>query len=84
MEPQTGGIRRPVALARKHRHRAILADDAHAESHFRSALADGGLDQHPFDRARTELLYGEWLRRNHRRTEAQPILRAAGETGSRH
>ncbi|MGW4791905.1 AAA family ATPase [Nonomuraea sp. NPDC004297] len=80
MEPQTGGIRGPVALARKHRHRAILADDAHAESHFRSALADGGLDQHPFDRARTELLYGEWLRRNHRRTEALPILRAAVET----
>ncbi|MET8382685.1 AAA family ATPase [Streptosporangium canum] len=79
MGPRTGGIRGPAALARKHRCRAILADDAHAESHYRSALASGGLDQRPFDRARTELLYGEWLRRNLRRAEAQSMLRAAGE-----
>ncbi|WP_405152084.1 AAA family ATPase [Sphaerisporangium sp. NBC_01403] len=80
MEPRTGGVGGPAALARRHRCRAILSDDSHAESHYRSALAGGGLDQRPFDRARTELLYGEWLRRNHRRTEAQPLLRAAGET----
>ncbi|MEV6865534.1 AAA family ATPase [Streptosporangium subroseum] len=80
MEPQTGGINGPAALSLEHRYHAILADDAHAESHYRSALADGGLDQRPFDRARTEFLYGEWLRRNQRRTEAQRMLRAAGET----
>ncbi|MEU7746972.1 hypothetical protein [Nonomuraea sp. NPDC049158] len=71
MEPQTGGIGGLAALARNHRYLAIMADDAHAESHYRSALAGGGLDRHPFGRARTQLLYGEWLRRNHRRTEAR-------------
>lgn len=80
MEPQTGGIGGPAALAGKHRYRAILADDAHAESHYRSALASGGFDRRPFDRARTQLLYGEWLRRNHRGTEARPLLRASAET----
>ncbi|MEU4726315.1 AAA family ATPase [Nonomuraea dietziae] len=80
VEARTDGVRGPVALSRKHRIHAMLSDDAHAESHYRSALANCGLDQRPFDRARTELLYGEWLLRHHRRTEAQPMLRAASET----
>ncbi len=33
----------------------------------------------PFERARTELLYGEWLRREHKRTQARAHLRAAAE-----
>ncbi|WP_271216328.1 helix-turn-helix transcriptional regulator [Streptosporangium carneum] len=80
MAPRTAGVRGPVALSRSHLSHAMLSDDAHAESHYRSALASGGLDQRLFDRARTELLYGEWLHRNHRGSEARAMLRAASET----
>jgi DNA-binding CsgD family transcriptional regulator len=53
-----------------------LADEVDAERHFRDAveLSDA---LSPFDRTRTELLYGEWLRRHRRRTDARPRLRTA-------
>ena len=56
-----------------------LADEADAEHRFAEAI--GLLDAlAPFDRARTQLLYGEWLRRERRRTDARAHLRAALET----
>ena len=56
-----------------------LADEADAERRFAEAI--GLVDAlPPFDRARTQLLYGEWLRRARRRTDARVQLRAALET----
>ena len=53
-----------------------LVDASNAEPDYAQAveLSDA---LSPFDRARTELLYGEWLRRTRRRIDARPHLRAA-------
>ncbi|GID69911.1 LuxR family transcriptional regulator [Actinoplanes cyaneus] len=56
---------------------ALLA--AEPEPAFREALA-ADLADWPFERARTQLAYGEWLRRHRRPAEARPVLRAALET----
>ncbi|ALG09662.1 helix-turn-helix transcriptional regulator [Kibdelosporangium phytohabitans] len=61
----------PVATALLRRCQAMLDD---SEEHYRAAL---DLDTGRFDRARTQLLYGEWLRRKRRRTEARAELDAA-------
>ncbi|WP_280236224.1 helix-turn-helix transcriptional regulator [Nocardia cyriacigeorgica] len=63
-----------------HRARALTAPDERAEHYFREALASGG---RPFDTARTRLLFGEWLRRDKRKTEARTQLEAAAETFDR-
>ncbi|MFI5639582.1 AAA family ATPase [Streptomyces goshikiensis] len=55
---------------------ALTGPDDEAEEHFIAALAlhEGGSD---YDRARTALLYGEWLRRLRRQIDARGQLRAA-------
>ncbi|RKT52873.1 helix-turn-helix transcriptional regulator [Saccharothrix australiensis] len=60
------------AVAR--RCRALLTDE---ERWFTEAVELHRDSGHPFDRARTGLLYGEWLRRARRRSEARVHLRAA-------
>jgi DNA-binding CsgD family transcriptional regulator len=77
---------RPSARAIDLRCRALLTDDENAAG----SLYQQALEMHdeaarrgqprPFDRARTQLLYGEWLRRQRRRTEARVPLRAAADT----
>jgi DNA-binding CsgD family transcriptional regulator len=57
------------------RSRALL-EPAQAGEHFHQALA-APAQLPPFWRARTELLYGQWLRRQRRRQEARRHLRAA-------
>jgi DNA-binding CsgD family transcriptional regulator/tetratricopeptide (TPR) repeat protein len=67
----------PWALAAAGHGRALLAGPAEAPGLFESALAHGG---RPYDRARTHLAYGEFLRRAHRRVDARTHLRLALDT----
>ena len=67
----------PNALALLARCRALV-DEPHAEEHYEQAVALAH-SLPPFDQARTELLYGEWLRRQRRRLDARRHLRTALE-----
>jgi hypothetical protein len=62
-------------LALLARCEALLEERAPDEA-FGDALARS-VALSPFQNARTELFYGEWLRRHRRRTEARLHLRAA-------
>jgi DNA-binding CsgD family transcriptional regulator len=59
------------------RCRALLASGAEAEAAFGDALDLHALGTNAFDRARTELLFGEFLRRERRRSDAREHLRSA-------
>jgi DNA-binding CsgD family transcriptional regulator len=65
----------PAAIAEH--GRALLARDDVAERHFQDALRLHDAGGRPFGQARTQLAYGEFLRRNRRRIDARPHLRAA-------
>jgi DNA-binding CsgD family transcriptional regulator len=64
------------------RSRALLAGSA-AEPRFEEAVRWHASATRPFERARTELLYGEWLRRARRPREARTRLRTALDTFER-
>src|SRR5262249_42691266 len=53
---------------------ALAADDEQADTLFQAALAVPDADQWPFELARIQLAYGEWLRRRSDRTAAQVHL----------
>ncbi|ANZ41929.1 hypothetical protein BBK82_44360 [Lentzea guizhouensis] len=57
--------------------RALLASDEDAESLFTTAL--DAHDTTGWDRARVQLAFGAWLRRQRRATHARPHLKAAAE-----
>jgi len=67
----------PVVQANLHRCRALLGPDDDAEGHYQAAIRLYDEVNRPMARARTELLYGEWLRRVRRRSDAREPLRAA-------
>ncbi|MDQ1014635.1 ATP-binding protein [Streptomyces afghaniensis] len=64
----------PWARAVAHRCRALVDG---REEDYRQAVRLHTQTRRPFERARTELLYGEWLRRARRRSEARASLRSA-------
>jgi DNA-binding CsgD family transcriptional regulator len=67
----------PWTLALVARCRGLLSAGGAAERHFKEALSLHGESARPFDRARTELSFGEFLRRDGRRKQARLHLRAA-------
>ncbi|MEV0321870.1 AAA family ATPase [Streptomyces sp. NPDC050658] len=68
------------AAALAARCRALLAPEPDAGAAYEEALALHADDGRPFEQARTELLFGEWLRRAGRRSEARTPLRSALDT----
>ncbi len=67
------------AISATHLVHALLASGADAEKQFRLALDVPGAASRPFNYARTRLLFGEWLRRARRRTDARTQLAEAAE-----
>ena len=67
----------PLALGLLARSRALLARDFEADALYTEAIDHLTSCPSAVQLARTQLLYGEWLRRRKRRAEARPHLRAA-------
>jgi DNA-binding CsgD family transcriptional regulator len=79
-EPWALSSRAPWGQAVALHARALLADDPdEAQRLFEAALAMHERAGRPFERARTELAFGEFLRRLRRRAQARTHLRAALE-----
>jgi DNA-binding CsgD family transcriptional regulator len=62
------------------RCRGLVSDD---ESAYREAIERLARSHAALELARSRLVYGEWLRRENRRTEARELLRSAHESFSR-
>jgi DNA-binding CsgD family transcriptional regulator len=73
----------PFALARSERATALLLPDGQMGAAFVAALRFHAQTPDSFERARTELLYGQRLRRTRHRREAREHLRAALRTFER-
>ncbi len=59
------------------RSRALVSHDVSAEKHYRDSIDCLGATRMRAEAARAHLLFGEWLRRERRRTEARAELRVA-------
>jgi len=72
---QAGGTDFGLGIAA--RSRALVAGPADAEPHYLEAISRLGRTGLRPEQARAQLLYGEWLRRQNRRSGAREQLRAA-------
>jgi DNA-binding CsgD family transcriptional regulator len=70
----------PIEMGLLARSRAMLGDDASAERHYQESIAVLTGAGATLQTARSQLLYGEWLRRQKRRRDAREQLRAACQT----
>ncbi|MEU8247505.1 LuxR family transcriptional regulator [Nonomuraea sp. NPDC048916] len=66
----------PDAEALVERCRALTATGEQAERHYVNALREHERGDQPYEHARTELAFGEWLRRARRRAESRVHLGA--------
>ncbi|WP_051132929.1 ATP-binding protein [Nocardia paucivorans] len=73
-------VNSPETNALVARCRALLAEPDTAEGEFRRALVLHERGDQPMEYARTQLLFGEYLRRQRRRAQARVPLRAAYDT----
>jgi DNA-binding CsgD family transcriptional regulator len=62
------------------RSAALLSDGTAAETLYREAIERFDRGRVPVHLSRTQLVYGEWLRRENRRVDARGQLRAAHDT----
>jgi DNA-binding CsgD family transcriptional regulator len=67
----------PWSLGLLNRSRALVADDGSAEEHHRAGIVCLEQSGVRTELARSHLVYGEWLRRERRRTDARDQLRSA-------
>jgi ATP/maltotriose-dependent transcriptional regulator MalT len=71
-----------LALGIEARTRALLSPSEAAEALYRESVDRLGRSRFAYDLARSQLVYGEWLRREHRRSDAREALRTACESFS--
>jgi hypothetical protein len=77
LEGEAGHVNRIWALAAAARYRGLMASERQFEPHFERALALHDQSPTPFERARTELCFGERLRQAGERRRAREQLEAA-------
>jgi DNA-binding CsgD family transcriptional regulator len=73
----TEGELSPRLLQARALSQALLTAGPEAEEHYQQALAVADGEHVPFERARVQLSYGQWLHRERRDKDARPHLNAA-------